>query len=626
MKNQLLEKFEMKTNFEGLIKLLAKNLYSEPNVFIRELIQNAHDSIVRRQIKEAELAGHIDVHINRDESKIVFLDNGIGMDEDDIKNFLSVIGSTGTGTTREEHLVEGLDFNLIGQFGIGMLSAFVVAQKVIVRTKKADTDKAFAWHNSGSTDCYLYHDEKQQPGTEISIFVSEDYKFVLNEEYIQEAIKKYCDFIPFPITINNQGTANIMNAPWHKEYIKSEEEKKAEYELFLKRRYKDLVLDIIPIEIDDIYKAKGVLYISDAILPDIITSGIVDIFVRRMFVRAGDREILPEWAKFVQGIIDSPDLKPTAARDNIQRNEAAYEFIKSKLGDIIVEHLIRLSQKEQAKFKKINKLHHYHLKGMAAAHHQFFEKVGHLLLFETNKGQLSLQEIVKKNTPRKEKDDRKPVYYFTSGFSAPQFFSLADAKEWVVINAAAIFEEPLIEKYAQINATKVYLERLDTSDDPKLFKRLTDEENEFYNLLELETESVLKNAGIDRISVRTRKFAPADLPSILITTAETEAEQKLRQLMNNIELLGFDEIAVEAYNTGRKSPVYLTLNASNALIQHLAKTDSYKSMDKKIRGIVLMGLYNSTLLYSQDMLDSDKIKQIHEHFIQMIQVITTGKM
>jgi molecular chaperone HtpG len=113
-------------------------------------------------------------------------------------------------------------------------------------------------------------------------------------------------------------------------------------------------LDVIPVEINEPFQARGALYISDNRVADFNSTGVVDIFVRRMFIRAGDNTILPPWAKFVRGIIDSPDLQPTAARDNIQRNNPAFEFLQKRLGELIVERLTYLAKKEPNKFKQIN--------------------------------------------------------------------------------------------------------------------------------------------------------------------------------------------------------------------------------------------------------------------------------
>ncbi len=181
------ERFKMETNFEGLIKLLAEHLYSEPDVFVRELVQNANDSIVRRRRSEPDLAGRVEIVSDPASRTLVFRDNGLGMDRRDIREFLSVIGSSGTGATRRELSGQsGAGLELIGQFGIGMLSAFVVAERVVVRTRKLGEPGGFAWHNSGSVDCELYADPKEEVGTEIAISVAPDYAFLLEETQLLE--------------------------------------------------------------------------------------------------------------------------------------------------------------------------------------------------------------------------------------------------------------------------------------------------------------------------------------------------------------------------------------------------------------------------------------------------------
>ena len=256
--SELIERFKMETNFEGLIQLLVKSLYHEPDVFVRELIQNAHDGIVRRQKIEKDIAGRIDISCNRAARTITFHDNGIGMNKQDIKDFLSVIGSTGTGASRKELTERGLEaaYELIGQFGIGMLSAFVVADKIIVHTRKLGEPAAFAWHNSGSTDCELYADERKEVGTEIEVHVNDQYIFMLDEKRLLEAAVKYCDFVQFPIYVASQGPINTINAPWHRKHWASQAEKDAGYRVFLDHRYPDTALDIIPIEIEEPYRAS----------------------------------------------------------------------------------------------------------------------------------------------------------------------------------------------------------------------------------------------------------------------------------------------------------------------------------------------------------------------------------
>jgi molecular chaperone HtpG len=609
------ERFKMETNFDGLIRLLAEHLYSEPDVFVRELVQNANDGIVRRREQEPDLAGRIEITSDPASRVLVFRDNGLGMDARDIREFLSVIGSSGTGATRRELSGKGgAALDLIGQFGIGMLSAFVVAERVVVRTRKAGEPGGFAWHNAGSTDCELYPDPKPDVGTEIVVSVAADYAFLLEAERLREAVVRYCEFIQFPVSVNGRGPVNAVEAPWHRASWPSDEAKEAAYVDFLNRRYPDLILDVIPVRIEGEYEARGALFISDRSLPDINTAGVVDVYVRRMLIRANDETLLPPWAKFVRGVVDTPDLCPTAARDQIQRTHPSFAYLQKRLGDHVVERLSYLAEFDPRKFERINLWHHYHLKGMAFYHDEFFERVGELLLFETNRGMMSLRQYLAGAAARSEAGSATPVYYFAYRGAATQFYRLAAARNLVVINAGYSFEEELLKKYAARHAGGVRLERLDATDDPELFARLSEDEQEQFRQLELDLEGHLLRSGAANVRVQVRRFEPADLPAVIIETPESEAERKLESRLTALALTdAFDDIAREALEQGRRRPQWLSLNADNPLVRRLASEDRRNALVRE----VMLGVYHSALLYSHNLLTQSNAEAIHDHLVRL---------
>jgi len=614
-----IEEFKMETNFEGLIQLLAKHLYHEPEIFIRELLQNSHDSIQRRRREEIDLSGFINIDYDPNSSTLTFSDNGIGMNKSDIKEFLAVIGSTGTGRARKMFEKEGVDatYEMIGQFGIGMLSAFVVAEKVIVHTLKLGETEAFAWHNSGSTDCKLFTDTKNKTGTDIVVYIQQDYNYLFNEKRLRDIIVKYCDFLSFPICLNGQGPVNTIDAPWHRIHWPHQAEKDATYHTFLSRRYPDIPLDIIPIEINEPYRAYGLLYISDRHVPDVDTAGVVDIYVRRMFIRGNDNTFLPPWAKFVRGIIDCPDLQPTAARDNVQRNEKAFEFLQKKIGDLIVERLTYLAQNDQSKFERINLWHHYHLKGMAKYYDDFFDQVIDLLLFETNQKLMSLKEYLTKNSRRPETNDKIPIYYFAYQDASTQFNNLANARGWVVINAGRIFDKELLVKYAKKNHRTIHLERLDASDDLELLIKLNKSDEEKFRQLEIDMESYLRRFDMSNVVVRTRSYSPELIPGIIILTAETEAEEKLQSIVSQPWFMeGLSEITEETLKQRKRRPIYLYLNSDNQLIQKLAEIDVNRH-DRLVQNVML-GVYNSAILYSHNLLTQHNVEAMHKQFVELL--------
>jgi molecular chaperone HtpG len=616
------ETFTMETNFEGLIRLLAKHLYADPDVFIRELVQNAHDSIVRRQQTEPDLSGRIDIEADRKAATLVFRDNGIGMDREDIKDFLSVIGSTGTGLARRaaENEAHSTALQLIGQFGIGMLSAFVVAEKIVVRTRKAGGRQAFAWHNHGTADCELHEDDKSSVGTEVVVHVSHEYAHLLGPDRIRQAVTRYCDFVRFPISVDGTGPVNAMDAPWHRADWPSERVRQDAYRQYLERRYpgNSLPLTIIPIEIDGECRARGALYIADRHIPDVDKAGVVDIVVRRMFVRADDADLLPPWAMFVHGLVDSPDLVPTAARDNVQRSNAGYEYLRRRLGALIVEHLRRLSRDEPNVFAQINIWHHYHLKGMALYHDDFFAEVGDLLLFETNRGRLSLHDYLTKNAPRPETDGKAPIYYFAAQGAGTQFNRLAEATGWCVINAGGEFDAELLEKYAQRHTGRVWLQRLDATDDAAIFQRLNSDEEERFRSLEFDMEGVLRRFGVTTIAVRMRRFAPVELPAVIILTPASEAALKLRDLLyRGWAASDMADVAREALGQVDQRPIYLQLNATNALVQELARMPR----DEPLVQDLMYAVFTSSVLYSRNLLTQDYAENIHRQFLSLCQSV-----
>lgn len=606
-------RFNMQTDFGGLLQIVAKSLYREPDVFIRELVQNAHDAIVRRREIEGDLAGRIEIVVDPAKDLLSITDNGLGMDEYDIRTFLAVIGSTGTGTAAQALRDEGIRaaYELIGQFGIGMLSSFVVAAKVEVHTRKVGSGQAFAWHNSGGVECELYADDRTVPGTQVIVHFDPKYKYLLDDARLRSSIIKYCDFIQFPISVNGDGPINAIDAPWHKAQQSTYNE--SAYGSILARRFSDVPIDIIPVDLPEPYPARGAIYISAMHIPDVNTTGVVDIFVRRVFVKGGDTSLLPPWAKFVRGVIDSPVLSTTASRDDVQHDDA-FDALHLRLGELIVARLLLLAKEDPEKFRQINAWHHWHLKGMAFFYDEFFDQVVESLLFNTNKKEMSLRDYLGRHSPRPDKGDRIPIYYFANEGSAAQFYQLADARGLVVINAGWVFEEELLEKYARSRDKTVYLERLDTSDAPELFEPLDPTEEPKYQQMASIIESALRRADVPNVTVRMRRFAPSSLPAVMIASTAMVAEERLRALVSRPWVFSEIVTAVGDVLGSARVPFHLTLNANNSLIQRAVNT----STQDDILHELWLGIYNSAILNSQHLLTTKNAQIMHGQVVRLL--------
>jgi molecular chaperone HtpG len=562
---------KMRTSFDGLVKLLAKHLYPEPNVFIRELIQNAHDSIQLRRVEEPEIGGEIDVIADPSARTITFTDNGMGMDQADVEEFLATIGSTGTGVRTAELAQQNITVDTIGQFGIGLLSAFVVAERIDLFTRKRGGQPGWHWVNHGGEDYELSQDDDApSPGTRVVVTVGADHVDVIEEDSVRETIKRYADFLPFRIMLNGNGPVNVIDAPWHRAAWASEDDYQQALRLFLNERYPDVPLHAIPVDLES-PKAKGALYISDQHIPGINTFGVVDIFQERMCVRLSDQELLPDWAKFVRGVVDSPALQPTASRDNLIK-DAAYFALRKALGDLIVQSLIRLAETDRKKFHRLCDWHHFHLKGMAVHHQGFFDAVIDHLPFETNEGNLSLKEYLGRQ--RMEPGKRVPVYFFSYGYDSTQFYELANAKGLLAINTGRNFDETLVRRYVERRSDTLELSQLDHLDDPDLYERLPEEERRHFVPLENAMRHALEWGGNSRVRPSTRRFAPESMSGLLIQTQKIEAYEKMEALLSQPFMMeGLGELAEEVKVQMGQTPLDLFINADNPLIQELSRLE-----------------------------------------------------
>jgi hypothetical protein len=411
-----------------------------------------------------------------------------------------------------------------------------------------------------------------------------------------------------------------MDAPWHRTVWATELEKRDAYDRYLRRRYPyDTPLDVIVVDIDGEYQVKGALYISDRHIPDVNSAGVVDVFVRRMLIRADDNDMLPQWAKFVRGVIDSRDLRPTAARDNIQRMHPSFEAIRDQLGQLIVGRLRELAREEPSKFLQINLWHHFHLKAMALHYDDFFEEVVGLLLVDTNKGLISLDDYLQKNERRPETQNKAPIYYFPFSEARTQFYRLADANNRVVIDASARFEEQLLEKYAKRNAAKVFIQRLDTTiDDTAIFQLPAAEEESRFQGLTSSLRNSLGRQGVTNVSVRIRSFAPVEVPAVIVLEPETEAELRLQEMVSQPWFRQhWEEIRREVVKQASRRPIYLSLNTRNPIVQQLAETEGYDSVAEDL----LFDVFVSAILYARNIIPLDDPDIVHKRFLHLCQEV-----
>jgi len=608
----------MQFDFDGLIQLLAGHLYSTKQVFLRELIQNAQDSVTRRHaIDPLAPAGRIELHADPPNLLLEIRDNGIGMTDEDLEHFLSTIGKS--GTRLQKQVVAGL----VGQFGIGFLAAFLVARRVEVETKRYDAAQGWKWVNEGQKQYELKPVSIEQPGTTVRVFLKgPEERGLIYEEELRLLTKSYADMLPTPIYVNgNTDPINLQRMPWELPGLTDLERRHACH-LYLEEKMPDSILEVIPFSLSGEVKASGVLYLTKTRTLGIDIPRSVRLYLHRMFLCDNAPDILPKWATFVNGIINAEGLTPTAARDNFIR-DGATDRLRQALGELIIEHLETLHREDPERFRAIQQFHAIGVKAACFYHEDLFAKLAPLLLWRTNgtvEERLPGLRPVWKTLPDilavlpSVEGQPKVLPCFTDSHSASQYFRMANAADVLVVDASYMFEEPLLEAYIDLPDMKVRLSHLDREDPGALFTRLSPQEGLPIQRLADTLAHGLKPGG-SRLRVEVRTFHPSDLTSVLRTGEGSRAAHRATSLLGDPNVT--DELrgmARELLEMSRGASTQLILNASNPLIQRLARQDlSEPGME-----LLLQGVYHSALIHNTELLTADNTNALHEFMEQLL--------
>lgn len=620
---------QMQFDWNGLIRLLAHNLYSEKRVFLRELIQNAHDAVARRVSLEPELAGRIDISTSRTSGTLTVSDNGIGMDDRDLRDY---IGTVGIGATRQQQGIPGL----IGQFGIGFLSAFIVADRVVVETRKIKEETGWRWTNTGSREYSLEPCDVQRVGTSVTVHVREADRALIGEAEIRETIKQYSDLLAVPIFIGTSKIpANAMVMPWEKPKAISRASD-VECRLYIAEYFGDEALETIPFQLSG---ASGLLYITKNRVVGVDQPRSVRLFVRRMLVSNNLPEILPSWATFINGIINSDELLPTAARDNVIRDQNFFSLQK-QLGSLINEHLASVKKDNPEKFSDIQRFHSLGLRGACTHFGEFFDEFVDLLEWRTNplpgdsvKSHSepvlrTLPEIIRLMELEAEACSGSPLKLraFGSGNAASLFFRMGQAANVVIVDASGLYESSLLQKYLadQISDRNVEVIWVDKEDDPILFRSLGPNEcvdvtdlAERMGKLRINTPEGERGPSSRKSvmppTVAAKRFEPASIPALIRPGKQTEAVEEALYVLDDPNSPATFKAMARKVIEAAGSHVHVTINANNSLIQRLAREKLAAADQEQL----LLGVYNSAFL-SSDLMSDYNASILHSNLIHFM--------
>lgn len=428
------ENLQFKAEIRELLSLVIHSVYSNKDIFLRELVANAADAIDKARflsLTQQDMIRDWEIRIeaDKDTKTLIISDNGVGMNRDELIENLGTIAHSGTKAftealekAKEEGSVSAPE--LIGQFGVGFYSAFMAADKVTVETKKDGEVQAWKWISDGENDFSIEEVAKDAPGTRITLYLKEDFEAYLDYWRVAELIRKYSDFIEYPIrmkhTVTKDGkeevedsTLNTMKAIWLRPESEVTEE---EYDQF----YQHISMDYnkparrISFSAEGASEFKSLLYIAGK-MPMSYRMGMnkdhkqIQLYVRRVFITDNCPGLLPEYMGFVAGVVDSSDLPLNVSRETLQDNPQIARISKSIVKRVLSE-LDKMLTKDRDAYEEFYKEFSPMIKGGVHTDYNNKEKLQDLLLFESmNSGKLMTLKEYSDAMPATQ----KAIYYIT---------------------------------------------------------------------------------------------------------------------------------------------------------------------------------------------------------------------
>ena len=427
------DSLQFQTEVQQLLQLMINSVYSNKDIFVRELVANAADAIDKARfesISKPELAQEWEIRIAADKeaNTLTFIDNGIGMDRDELINNIGTIAKSGTKAfmeaMKQKKETQSGDFELIGQFGVGFYSAFMAAERADIITKKAGTDQAWKWSSEGKDTYTIEEAERDGQGTTIILHLKEDAKSYLEYWTISSIIRKYSDFIEYPIRmkhtvkkdnkdVEEDSTLNTMKAIW----LRPESEvKDEEYKSFYQHlgQYGDPLKRIV-YSAEGTSEFKALLFIPEHAPFDFQfgerRTNALQLYVRRVFITDNCPALLPDYLRFVSGVVDSSDLPLNLSREMLQDNPQVHK-ISVNLTKRILNELTKMLENDRERYERFYREFGRLIKEGVHTDYANREKLQNLLLFETMnnpKGKLVTLKEYRNAMPALQQD----IYYLT---------------------------------------------------------------------------------------------------------------------------------------------------------------------------------------------------------------------
>ncbi|MFD1886086.1 HSP90 family protein [Paenibacillus wenxiniae] len=504
--------YRFQVNLSGMINILSNHLYSNPRVFLREVMQNGVDAVTARTQIEPEHTGHIHIELTGDITNrtLIIEDNGIGLTEEDIHEFLAQIGQS---SKRGEAAFTG-ETSFIGRFGIGLLSCFMVSDEIVMVTRSAKGGPTLEWRGQpDGTYSIRKLDTELLPGTKVYLRCKPGSEMYFDPEYLAEGLYYYGALLPYPITLQHGEQSHVINDQrpvWlhEPELARSHRDEVLDFgERLMGERFKDF----IPLRTSS-GRTGGIAFV----LPHSVNLNAKrshQVYLKSMLVSDKAENILPDWAFFVKCLIWTDELQPTASREHFYEDEKL-QHVREELGDSIRSELMRMADYDSDRLQHIIQLHVLSMKALATEDEQFYRIIHRWLPFETTFGRRTLGEMLK---------EHHTIHFTLTLDEYRQITHVAAAQAMLVVNGGYIYDAELMAALPLVNE-QVSTNRLQPEDVSLSFIDLTPDERRAYYELTRTADTALQRF---RCQIQLKRFKPSELPALFTLSKESSELRSL---------------------------------------------------------------------------------------------------
>ena len=606
---------------ENIFPVIKKWLYSDHDIFYRELISNGCDAITK--LKKLELMGEyekpeeveykIQVSVNPTDKTITIEDNGLGMTEEEIDKYINQIAFSGVQDFMEKYKDKANEDQIIGHFGLGFYSAFMVADKVEINSLSYQKDaKPVHWESEGGINFEMAEGDKKEVGTSIKLYLNEESTEFANEYRAREVIEKYCAFMPVNIFLKNE-TAEPeyetieKDELTHKDTVvetviepaKTEEKEKEDgtketvevepsrekYKI-LKRpvalndtdplwnkhpnectdeQYKDFYRKVfrdykeplfwIHLNMDYPFNLKGILYFPKINMEYDSLEGTIKLYNNQVFIADNIKEVIPEFLMLLKGVIDCPDLPLNVSRSALQ-NDGFVKKISDYITKKVADKLSGMCKTDRENYEKYWDDIAPFIKFGYIKDEKFAEKMGDYILYKNLEGKyLTLNDCLEEN---KEKHENT-IFYVTNEKEQSQYINLFKEEGIDAVIMPAAIDNPFISHVEQKHEGLKFL-RIDTDLNASFKEEVKEDDEAFKKNSEELTEVFKKALNNDKLDIKVEKMKNASVASMITVSEETRRMQDMMKMYN---MGGMDMGAFGA--TGET----LVLNANHPLVKYV---------------------------------------------------------